>query len=42
MGVKSLDHNRAENILGAQINKMGKVEEEIKLCRHIVDSAPVF
>lgn len=41
MGVKSLGHNRAENILGAQINKMGKVGEEIELCRHIVDSAPV-
>lgn len=42
MGAKSLGPNRAENTLGAQINKMGKVGKEIELCRHILDSVPVF
>lgn len=39
MGAKSLVHNRAESILGAGINKMGKVGEEIEHCRHILDTA---
>lgn len=42
MGAKPLGHKIAESILGAWINKIGKVEEEIEHFRHRVDSAPVF
>lgn len=42
MGAKPLGHKIAESILGAWINKIGKVEEEIEHFRHRVDGAPVF